>query len=244
MKIGIVPARLNSTRLPKKILMDLCDKPMIAHVMEKAMQSKKLDKVILAVDSKETIEKLSGYDYEIVMTSEDHNSGTDRVEEVANKFPEAKIVINIQGDEPLLDSKMIDDLVCLMEEPDVEMATILSKKLTVSDLLNPNVVKAIMDEDHNAVEFKRNVFDLEIGGVYRHIGMYGFKRNTLSKFTSLEISKRESERKLEQMRALDNDIQIRAMITSYETLSIDTQEDFKKVENILKNIKSDNLGNK
>ena len=122
------------------------------------MKSTKLDKIILAVDSEETTEKLSDYDYEIVMTSENHNSGTDRVNEVANKFPEADVVINIQGDEPLLDPKMIDDLVCLMEEPDVEMATILSKKLTVSDLLNPNVVKAIMDEDHNAVEFKRNVF--------------------------------------------------------------------------------------
>ena len=241
MNIGIIPARLNSTRLSKKILMNLCNKPMIAHVMEKAMKSTKLDKIILAVDSEETTEKLFDYGYEIVMTSENHNSGTDRVNEVANKFPEADVVINIQGDEPLLDPKMIDDLVCLMEEPDVEMATILSKKLTVSDLLNPNVVKAIMDEDHNAVEFKRNVFDLEIGGVYRHIGMYGFKRKTLSKFTSLEVSKRESERRLEQMRALDNDIQIRAMITSYETLSVDTEEDFKKVENILKNVKSDNL---
>ena len=244
MNIGIIPARLNSTRLPKKILMDLCNKPMIAHVMEKAMKSTKLDKIILAVDSEETTEKLSGYDYEIVMTSKNHNSGTDRVDEVANKFPEANIVINIQGDEPLLDPKMIDDLVYLMEDPDVEMATILSKKLTVSDLLNPNIVKAIMDEDHNAIEFKRNVFDLEIGGVYRHIGMYGFKRKTLSRFTSLEVSKREAERKLEQMRALDNDIQIRAMITSYETLSVDTEEDFKKVENILKNVKSDNLRNK
>ena len=128
MNIGIIPARLNSTRLPKKILMDLCNRPMIAHVMEKAMKSTKLDKIILAVDSEETIEKLSEYDYEIVMTSEDHNSGTERVDEVANKFPEANIVINIQGDEPLLDPKMIDDLVCLMEDPAVEMATILSKK--------------------------------------------------------------------------------------------------------------------
>ena len=233
MNIGIIPARLNSTRLPNKILSDISGKPMIAHVMERALKSTKLDKVILGVDSLETINHLSKYEFEIHMTSDKHISGTDRVNEVAQKFPEAEIIINIQGDEPLLEPKMIDDLVSVMEDSQVQMATVLSNKLTVSDLLNPNVVKAIMDEDHNAVEFKRNVFDLEIGGVYKHIGMYGFKTKTLSYFTSLEVSKRESERSLEQMRALDNGIPIRAMITSLDTLSVDTQEDLDEVIKLL-----------
>ena len=233
MNIGIIPARLNSTRLPNKILLDISGKPMIAHVMERALKSTKLDKVVLGVDSDETIDYLSKYEFEIFMTSDKHISGTDRVNEVAKKFPDAEIIINIQGDEPLLEPKMIDDLVSVMEDPQVKMATVLSNKLTVSELLNPNVVKAIMDESHNAVEFKRNVFDLEIGGVYKHIGMYGFKPKTLSYFTSLEASNRELERNLEQMRALDNDIPIRAMITSLDVLSVDTQEDLNEVKKIL-----------
>jgi 3-deoxy-manno-octulosonate cytidylyltransferase (CMP-KDO synthetase) len=201
--------------------------------MEQALKATKIDKVILGVDSEETINKLSNYDFEIIMTSDQHISGTDRVNEVAKKFPDAEIIINIQGDEPLLEPKMIDDLVEVMENPDVKMATVLSNKLTVSDLLNPNVVKAIMDESHNVVEFKRNVFDLEIGGVYKHIGMYGFKPQILNHFTSLEVSKKEAERNLEQMRALDNNIPIKAMITSYDTISVDTQDDLDCVIKIL-----------
>jgi 3-deoxy-manno-octulosonate cytidylyltransferase (CMP-KDO synthetase) len=233
MNIGIIPARLNSTRLPNKILCDISGKPMIAHVMDRALKSTKLDKVVLGVDSKKTIDQLSNFDFEIFMTSDQHVSGTDRVNEVVKEFPDAKIIINIQGDEPLLEPKMIDDLVTVMENSQVEMSTVLSNKLTVSDLLNPNVVKAIMDESHNVVEFKRNVFDLEIGGVYKHIGMYGFKPETLSHFTSLEVSEREAERNLEQMRALDNNIPIRAMITSLDTLSVDTKEDLDAVIKIL-----------
>ena len=237
MNIGVIPARLNSTRLPKKILMDLDGKPMIAHVMERAMQSKKLDRIILAVDSEETIKALSIYDFEIIMTSKEHNSGTDRVFEVIKNLNDAKIIINIQGDQPLLDPNMIDGLISVFEDNQVGMATILSRKLTVSDLLNPNVVKAIMDEESNAVEFKRNVFDLEIGGVYKHIGMYGFRRDTLSKFTSLEISEREKKRNLEQMRALDNEIPIRAMITGDDTLSVDTEDDLINVKKIIEKLK-------
>ena len=233
MNLGIIPARLNSTRLPNKVLLEILGKPMIIHVMERALKSTKLDKVVLGVDSEETVDKLSKYDYEIIMTSDQHSSGTDRVNEVAKQFPEAKIIINIQGDEPLLEPKIIDGLVSVMEVAEVQMATVLSNKLTVSDLLNPNVVKAIMDESHNAVEFKRNVFDLEIGGVYKHIGMYGFKPKTLSYFTSLNESKREKERNLEQMRALDNDIPIKAMITSYDTISVDTQDDLNELIRLL-----------
>jgi len=171
------------------------------------------------------------------MTSKEHNSGTDRVFEVIKNLNDAKIIINIQGDQPLLDPNMIDGLISVFEDNQVEMATILSRKLTVSDLLNPNVVKAIMDEESNAVEFKRNVFDLEIGGVYKHIGMYGFRRDTLSKFTSLEISEREKKRNLEQMRALDNEIPIRAMITGDDTLSVDTEDDLINVKKIIEKLK-------
>ena len=233
MNIGIIPARLASNRFPKKILTILDGKPMIAHVMEKAFEAEKLDKVILAIDSEETREALKDFDFEMIITSQEHLSGTDRVAEVVQGIEEAELIINIQGDEPLVDPNIIDELVDTFQDPAVNMATVVSRKLTVSDLLNPNVVKAIMDEERNLIEFKRNIFDLEIGGVYRHIGMYGFRREALFHFTLLEPSKREQERRLEQMRALDNDISIRALITACDSWAVDTKEDLNKVAQIM-----------
>jgi 3-deoxy-manno-octulosonate cytidylyltransferase (CMP-KDO synthetase) len=233
MNIGVVPARLDSTRLPRKILADLNGKPLVAHVMERALQSKTLDKVILAIDSEETSEALSQFDFEMAMTSSNHVSGTDRIAEVVKEIPDAEIIVNIQGDEPLIEPDVIDALVRTFEDNDVNISTVVSSKLTVSDLLNPNVVKAIVDEKKNAIEFKRNIFDLEIGGVYRHIGLYGFKRESLFHFTMLDPSTREMDSNLEQLRALDNGMKIRAAVTSYESFSVDTQSDLDKVSRIM-----------
>jgi 3-deoxy-manno-octulosonate cytidylyltransferase (CMP-KDO synthetase) len=119
------------------------------------------------------------------------------------------------------------------EDDGVHISTVVSSKLTVSDLLNPNVVKAIVDENKDAIEFKRNIFDLEIGGVYRHIGLYGFRRESLFHFTSLGPSAREMDSKLEQLRALDNGISIRAAVTNYDSFSVDTQSDLDKVARIM-----------
>ena len=233
MNIGVVPARLDSTRLPRKILADLNGKPLVAHVMERALQSKTLDKVILAIDSEETSEALSQFDFEMTMTSSNHVSGTDRIAEVVKEIPDAEIIVNIQGDEPLIEPDVIDALVRTFEDNDVNISTVVSSKLTVSDLLNPNVVKAIVDEKKNAIEFKRNIFDLEIGGVYRHIGLYGFKRESLFHFTMLDPSTREMDSNLEQLRALDNGMKIRAAVTNYESFSVDTQSDLDKVSRIM-----------
>tara|TARA_B100000959_G_scaffold92755_1_gene98537 strand:- start:4190 stop:4939 length:750 start_codon:yes stop_codon:yes gene_type:complete len=233
MNIGVIPARLASTRLPRKILADLNGKPMIAHVMERSMQAKNLEKVILAIDSEETLDALGQFDFEMVMTSPDHISGTDRIAEVVKEIPEAEIIINIQGDEPLIEPDVIDSLVDSFEDDEVNISTVVSSKLTVSDLLNPNVVKAIVDENKDAIEFKRNIFDLEIGGVYRHIGLYGFRRDSLFHFTSLGPSVRETDSKLEQLRALDHGISIRAAVTRYDSFSVDTQSDLDKVTRIM-----------
>ena len=134
MNIGIIPARLTSNRFPKKILAILDGKPMIAHVMEKALKAEKLDKVILAIDSEETREALKDFDFEMVMTSQEHLSGTDRVAEVVQGIEEAKVIINIQGDEPLVDPNVIDGLVDTFQDPAVNMATVVSRKLMVNDL--------------------------------------------------------------------------------------------------------------
>ena len=233
MKIGVVPARLNSKRLPRKILADLNGKPLIAHVMGRALEAKSLDKVILAVDSEETIKTLEQYDFDMVLTSSDHVSGTDRIAEVIEEIPDAEIIINIQGDEPLIEADVIDSLVDSFNDSTVNISTIVSTKLTVSDLLNPNVVKAIVNEHQDAIEFKRNIFDLEIGGVYRHVGIYGFRRESLISFTRLDPSVREIESRLEQLRALDNGMSIRATVTNYDSHSVDTQADLDKVARIM-----------
>ena len=233
MKLGVVPARLNSKRLPRKILADLNGKPLIAHVMERALEAKSLDKVILAVDSEETIKTLEQYDFDMVLTSSDHVSGTDRIAEVIDEIPDAEIIINIQGDEPLIEADVIDSLVDSFNDSTVNISTIVSTKLTVSDLLNPNVVKAIVNEHQDAIEFKRNIFDLEIGGVYRHVGIYGFRRESLIAFTGLDPSVREIESRLEQLRALDNGMSIRATVTNYDSHSVDTQADLDKVARIM-----------
>ena len=233
MKIGVVPARLNSVRLPRKILADLNGKPLIAHVMERALEAKSLDKIILAVDSEETIKTLEQYNFDMVLTSLDHVSGTDRIAEVIDEIPDAEIIINIQGDEPLIEGDVIDSLVASFDDSTVNISTIVSTKLTVSDLLNPNVVKAIVNEYQDAIEFKRNIFDLEIGGVYRHVGIYGFRRESLISFTKLNPSVREIESRLEQLRALDNGMSIRATVTNYDSHSVDTQADLDKVARIM-----------
>ena len=233
MIVGVIPARLGSRRFPKKILAPLAGKPMVAHVVEQAMKSEKLDKVILAIDSEETKDALAEFDFEMVMTSSNHPSGTDRVAEAIKEMDDADIVINIQGDEPLIDPKVIDGLVDTFQDSKVHMSTVVSRKLTVSDLLNPNIVKAILDNQSNAIEFKRNIFDLEIGGVYRHIGIYGFRRRALYQFTMLEPSWREKERRLEQMRALDNGLPIRALILNCHHWAVDTKEDLENIAEMM-----------
>ncbi len=233
MNVGIIPARLGSKRFPEKILAPLNGKPMIAHVVERAQQAEKLDKVILAIDSDKTQDELSEYEIEMTMTSPDHPSGSDRIAEVVQAMDEVEVIINIQGDEPLVEPSVIDGLVETFQDDTVHMSTVVSRKLTVSDLLNPNVVKALLDEQSNCVDFKRNIFDLEIGGVYRHIGMYGFRRNALFQFTMMEPTEREIERSLEQMRVLDNGLPIHALIANCHHWAVDTKEDLEKVAKMM-----------
>jgi len=237
MIVGIIPARIGSKRFPKKILADIDGKPMVVHVAERAMQSKLLEKVILAIDSNEAKQVLSDFDLEIVMTSKDHVSGTDRVTEVVNGLDSAKLIINIQGDEPLLDPKVIDGLIKIFDDSTVSMGTVVSRKIGIRDYLDRNVVKAFLDENQNAYDFKRDIYDSDIGGVFRHIGFYGFDRDTLLQFSSLPASKNEIKYSLEQFRALDNGIKIKAFISNAQQQAIDSPEDLDRVLSQLNKIK-------
>lgn len=237
MIVGIIPARIGSKRFPKKILADIDGKPMVVHVAERAMQSKLLEKVILAIDSNEAKQVLSDFDLEIVMTSKDHVSGTDRVTEVVKGLDSAELIINIQGDEPLLEPKVIDGLIKIFDDSKVSMGTVVSRKIGIRDYLDRNVVKAFLDENQNAYDFKRDIYDSDIGGVFRHIGFYGFDRDTLLQFSSLPASKNEIKYSLEQFRALDNGIKIKAFISNAQQQAIDSPEDLDRVLSQLNKIK-------
>ena len=237
MIVGIIPARIGSKRFPKKILADIDGKPMVVHVAERAKQSKLLEKMILAIDSNEAKQVLSDFDLEIVMTSKDHLSGTDRVTEVVKGLDSAELIINIQGDEPLLEPKVIDGLIKIFDDSTVSMGTVVSRKIGIRDYLDRNVVKAFLDENQNAYDFKRDIYDSDIGGVFRHIGFYGFDRDTLLQFSSLPASKNEIKYSLEQFRALDNGIKIKAFISNAQQQAVDSPEDLDRVLSQLNKIK-------
>ena len=227
MILGVIPARLNSTRFPNKIIFPLNGKPIIEHVYEKAIQSKLLSKVVVAIDSETTKESINCLN--IVMTSDKHQSGTDRVAEVSENY-DCDIVINIQGDEPGIDPDLIDKLITLFDDPKVEMASVASTDLHKHDFTNDNVVKVNLDNENNAISFVRNNIDPE-QIYYRHIGIYAYRKKTLNFFTSLDQSENEKKHSLEQLRALDNNIAIKLLISDFNRRSIDTKEDLKNYEN-------------
>ena len=224
MNIGIIPSRLNSIRFPNKILENIDGLPMVVRVGKQVQQSN-LDKVIVAVDDSEVYDIVQRHNIEVQMTSIKHQSGTDRVAEVAKQFDNEDVIINIQGDEPLIEPALIDKFVELVDD----MSTIGSTHLSMNDLSDRNVVKLCVDEDMYATDFTRELFNGntidKLGGLYKHIGVYGFRQKILMKYTSLEPTKREQLNKLEQIRALDNNIKIKVLITDYNSISVDIPSD-------------------
>jgi 3-deoxy-manno-octulosonate cytidylyltransferase (CMP-KDO synthetase) len=183
--------------------------------------------VIIAVDSQETIDALKNYNVEVMMTSLKHQSGTDRIAEAVENI-EAEIIINIQGDEPMLDPKMIDDLISQFDDKTVKIATLASTVITEDDFNNPNTVKVKIDENGNAVGFYREISNRTVQ-YFRHIGIYGYLKNSLVAFTGLEQSKNEQLLHLEQLRALDNKIPIRVAMCNFPYRGIDIPEDLEQL---------------
>ena len=227
MNLGVIPGRLNSTRFPKKIVYPLKGKPIIQHVYDNAKESKLLNHLVIAIDSMEILSHLNK-DSDTVLTSQGHESGTDRVAEVAGKF-NYDVVVNIQGDEPNIDAQLIDNLIELFDDPEVEMASVASTDLSNDDLENQNVVKVSLDTDNNAHTFERTIDNKDMQ-YFRHIGIYAYRKKTLEKFTNFEQSENEKKWKLEQLRALDNNIAIKLLISDFQHRSIDVKEDLKYYE--------------
>ena len=226
MNVGVIPARLHSTRFPNKILTPINDKPMVVHVYEKALQAELLDDIIVAIDSDETSEALKPFKVNTVMTFSDHKSGTDRVAQVVEEL-EADVVVNIQGDEPAIDPQLIDDLVAAFDEPNIFMATVATTDISLEDEIDPNVVKVLVDNNNIALAFRREPRQYEIGCYYRHIGIYAFRKEAIMKFTKMMQTENEKTHKLEQLRVLDNGLPIHVIMTDYTGRGIDTEEDLK-----------------
>ena len=218
--IGVIPARLHSTRFPKKILTDINGKPMVIRTAEQVSKSKNLNRIIVAIDSDETYQALKGFNYELIMTSDKHISGTDRIAEVIKHINNVNVVINIQADEPFIDPILIDKLVEVHSDPTIEMSTLVSTQISEEDYNNESIVKAFLDEDNFATDFKRKSI-----AQYKHLGIYGFTKKSLLDFVSFQQTANEKNRSLEQMRALDNRIKIKAVLTNEDSLSINTPDD-------------------
>lgn len=234
--IGVIPARLGSTRLKAKVLADLCGKPVIQHVYERAKKARSLDQVIVACDDEKIIATVKAFGGNAVLTSKDHATGTDRLSEVVNDI-DVKIVVNIQGDEPLVSPLTIDDLVSLMQKnPGIAMGTVVKKSISLEEFRSPDVVKAIVNKDWNVLYFSRSAVPkyLKEGDFfYKHIGLYAFTKDFLFTFKKLPPSYLEKNERLEQLRALENGYRIAAVETKFETVGIDTAEDLERAKQIL-----------
>jgi 3-deoxy-manno-octulosonate cytidylyltransferase (CMP-KDO synthetase) len=191
--LGVIPARFASTRFPGKPLIDIKGKSMIRRVFEGVSQSSLIERVVVATDDQRIIDEVLSFNGNAIMTSANHPSGTDRCAEVAALYPECDIVINIQGDEPLVDYRQLEQLIAVFSDPLVEIATLVTRKTTMDDLQNPNRIKVVADHEMNALYFSRSVVPnfyhssgdvLENYPFQRHIGLYAYRASTLQKLTT------------------------------------------------------------
>lgn len=238
--LGIIPARFASTRFPGKPLVVIDGKTMIQRVYEQAKKSKLLDEVFVATDDERIFDEIKKNNGNVVMTSDQHRSGTDRCAEAVKKVPgNWSAVINIQGDEPFIQPEQIDLLAELFKNPSVQIGTLVKKLIHPEDLDNPNTIKVVLDYNSNGIYFSRSPIPFLRGieknkwpenyTFLKHIGIYGYRTEILEKLTRLSPGKLEIAESLEQLRWLENGYSIRTAFTEMETVSIDSPEDLKKI---------------
>ena len=242
MKItAVIPARYGSSRLAGKPLKEICGKPMIQHVYERVLKATLVQDVIVATDDERIVAAVEAFGGRAKMTSLDHKSGTDRVAEVMS-VETADIVANVQGDEPLIDPRMIDEAIQpLVDDPSLLAATLCTPIINEEDYNNPNVVKTVKDLQDNALFFSRSLipYPRNHDGFqpFEHIGIYVFRYDFLMKFVSLPQTPLEKVESLEQLRILENGYRLRVTTTQYpyNAVSVDTQEDLDAVRVIIQN---------
>lgn len=236
--LGVIPARYASSRFPGKPLIDLKGKTMIQRVYEGVKKSSLLTEVIVATDDVRIEAEVKRFGGKVIMTSGEHPSGTDRCGEVARLFPDFDVVINIQGDEPLVDFRQIDQLANAFRNLETKIATLGIKQVSMEDILNPNRIKIVVDQNQNALYFSRSPIPnfenykgepLNFYPFYRHIGLYGYRTETLQELVSLTPTLLEQIESLEQLRWIYYGYKIHVVDTEIETPNIDVPEDVEKV---------------
>ncbi len=246
--LGVIPARYASTRFPGKPLVEIHGKSMIQRVYEQALKSLKLNEVVVATDDERILMHVTDFGGRALLTSSDHQSGTDRCAEAAEKLPGFEVIINIQGDEPYIDSRQIDLLAACFADNETVLATLIKKIESTEELNNPNSPKVIVNKNSEAIYFSRTPIPYLRGKenqnwlnehtFYKHIGIYGYRADTLKTITRLPVSLLEKAESLEQLRWIENGYKIKAALTDIETKAIDTPQD---LENILKNYDGQDL---
>jgi 3-deoxy-manno-octulosonate cytidylyltransferase (CMP-KDO synthetase) len=233
--IAIIPARLASTRLPRKMLRNLGGQPLLAHVYEAVRSSPLLMDVIIATDSEEIMSLCRDRGWNARMTSSAHRSGTERVHEISNSIP-ADVYLNVQGDEPLTHPEHISALLELMNDPGVQVGT-LKTSATDSDIRNPNAVKVVTDLAGRSLYFSRATIPHDRDGTgpcyFKHLGFYTYRKPALDRFVTLPESSLERSERLEQLRFLENGIPIYVAETPHDSVGVDTEEDLRRVEQII-----------
>ena len=243
--VGIIPARYASERLPAKPLAEIQGKPMIQHVYERARETKLLTDVIVATDDARIEAAVKHFGGKAAMTPADIRSGSDRIALVAKSI-DADIVVNVQGDEPLIDPRLIDETVQVLIDDDRAVVGTAVKRITsLDDLLTPNIVKVVLDKNNYALYFTRSLvpFVRESADVtdwlkdavfYKHFGLYVYRSAFLQEYSLLKPTPLEQAEKLEQLRILEHGYRIKAAVTSYDSIPVDTQEDLERVRKKLK----------
>lgn len=244
--VAIIPSRYASTRLPGKPLIDIAGKPMIQRVYEAASRAQLINRVIVATDDRRILDAVLHFGGEAELTSPHHRSGTERVAEVADHLS-CDIVVNLQGDEPLMDSGLIDQVVSAVKDsPDSYMASAKTPIRRIEDRVNPNIVKVVTDRNGFALYFSRSPLPCFFSGGeadadnmgFRHIGIYVYRNDFLKLLVGLEPSPLERQERLEQLRVLENGYRIKLVTTAYDAPGVDTPEDLEKVCKRLEELQS------
>jgi len=239
--VGIIPARYASTRFPGKALAVIGGKPMIQWVYERCQQARSLERVLVATDDERIRAAVVAFGGEAVMTREDHPNGTSRLAEVAERMPEVGVVVNVQGDEPLIEPESIEQaLAPLLADEAVPMSTLRSEISDREEIENPNVVKVVVDRQGFALYFSRHAIPYEKlstkgGGVYwKHIGLYVYRRDFLLTYAQLPPTDLEQRERLEQLRALEHGYRIACPETKFDSIGVDTPEDLERVQRVVR----------
>ena len=236
---AVIPARLDSSRLPNKLLMDICGKSLIIRTYESALKSNLFNDVIVVTNSEQIKEELNKNDVNYIFKNKEYETGTDRIADISNEI-NSEIIINIQGDEPFINSKtlkLIIDKFIEDKEKSINVVSVMSSFKSNYDVENPNNVKVITDENQNAIYFSRSIIPFKRNdssiNYFKHVGVYAFRKTFLSKFSNLKIGVLETAEKIEALRMVENGVAVKMIESDEKFIGIDTLEDLEMARKMI-----------